>query len=162
MKKIILFTSIIALSYNTYSQSTDTTKVVAADTTQKSDAKLTFETDLHDFGDIEYGGNGTYDFKFKNTGTTPLIISNAKGSCGCTVPTYPKGVPIKPGESNTIKVTYDTKRVGHFMKTVRVTSNASNDAKVITIRGKVLEEVKEEVFPVNGKPATGSIPFESK
>src|SRR5882672_1505850 len=70
-------------------------------------AEMTFDTDVHDFGSIEYAGNGTYEFKFKNTGKEPLIISDAKGSCGCTVPTYPKDVPIKPGESNVIKVTYD-------------------------------------------------------
>lgn len=166
MKKAVLFISAIVFGLNSYSQSdtkadTSSFAKTSADTTaQTSDAEITFETDLHDFGDIEYGGNGTYEFKFKNTGTTPLIISNAKGSCGCTVPTYPKDVPIKPGESQIIKVTYDTKRVGHFMKTVRVTSNAKTQVKVITIRGKVLEEVKEEVFPANGKPASGAIPFE--
>ena len=167
MKKIIVvFVSVFISTSAIYSQ--DSVKVDTAsiavkaptDSSAVNDAKISFETDLHDFGDIEYAGDGTFEFKFKNTGTTPLIISKAKGSCGCTVPTYPKDVPIQPGETQIIKVTYDTKRVGHFMKTVKVTSNAKTEVKVITIRGKVLAEVKEEVFPANGKPTSGAIPFE--
>ena len=129
-------------------------------TTNSSLAEMTFETDVHDFGTIEYAGNGTYEFKFKNTGKEPLIISNAKGSCGCTVPTYPKDVPIKPGESNVIKVTYDTKRAGNFTKTVTITSNAKTPEKVISIKGVVQPAVVEEAFPANGKRDDGSVPLE--
>ena len=62
-------------------------------------SEISFDKETHDFGTIDYAGNGTYEFKFKNTGKEPLIITDAKGSCGCTVPTYPKNVPIKPGET---------------------------------------------------------------
>lgn len=123
-------------------------------------AEMTFEKDIHDFGTIEYAGNGTYEFKFKNTGSEPLIISDAKGSCGCTVPTYPKNVPIKPGESQVIKVTYDTKRPGNFTKTVSINSNAKVPQKVITIKGVVTAAPPaEEAFPANGKKDEGAIPF---
>jgi len=122
-------------------------------------AEMTFETDVHDFGTIEYAGNGTYEFKFKNTGKEPLIISNAKGSCGCTVPTYPKDKPIKPGESEVIKVTYDTKRPGNFTKTVTVTSNAKTGEKVITIKGVVQAAPVDEAFPTNGKRDDGATPL---
>ena len=124
-------------------------------------AEITFETDLHDFGTIENGGNGTYEFKFKNTGKEPLIISEAHGSCGCTVPTYPKNTPIKPGEGQVIKVTYDTKRTGNFTKTVTITSNAKTPQKVITIKGHVEPVPVEETFPSSGgKNDNGAIPFE--
>ena len=79
--------------------------------------EISFEKEIHDFGTFEQHGNGTYEFKFTNTGDAPLIISNSKGSCGCTVPVWPKE-PIAPGASNVIKVKYDTKRVGAFNKSV--------------------------------------------
>jgi len=127
---------------------------------QKSLAEMTFETETHDFGNIEYAGNGTYEFKFKNTGKEPLIISDAKGSCGCTVPTYPKNTPIKPGDSEVIKVTYDTKRAGNFTKTVTIHSNANTGDKVLTIKGHVDPAVVEEAFPTNGRKDDGATPFE--
>lgn len=123
-------------------------------------AEMTFETDVHDFGTIDYAGNGTYEFKFKNSGTEPLIISDAKGSCGCTVPTYPKNIPIKPGETQAIKVTYDTKRAGNFTKTVTINSNAKVPQKVITIKGTVKAAPTDEAFPANGKKDDGATPFE--
>lgn len=123
-------------------------------------AEITFDKDVHDFGTVEYAGNGTYEFKFKNTGKEPLIISDAKGSCGCTVPTYPKNIPIKPGETQVIKVTYDTKRAGNFNKTVTVTSNAKTPSKLLTIKGKVDPAPTEEAFPSNGKKDDGATPLE--
>lgn len=123
-------------------------------------SEITFDVETHDFGTIEYAGNGTYEFKFKNTGKEPLIISDAKGSCGCTVPTYPKNVPIKPGETQVIKVTYDTKRAGNFNKTVTVTSNAKTPSKILTIKGKVDPAPVEETFPTNGKKDDGATPLE--
>ena len=122
-------------------------------------AEITFEKEIHDFETIQQGGNGTYDFKFKNTGKEPLVISNAKGSCGCTVPSWPKD-PIKPGENSTIKVTYDTKRVGAFTKTVTISSNAKTDQKIITIKGKVEPAPIEETFP--GKIDKGAMPLEKQ
>ncbi|MCX6295261.1 MAG: DUF1573 domain-containing protein [Bacteroidetes bacterium] len=128
--------------------------------TPTSLAEISFDVESHDFGTIDYAGNGTYEFKFKNTGIEPLIISDAKGSCGCTVPTYPKNVPIKPGEIQVIKVTYDTKRAGNFTKTVTVTSNAKTPTKVLTIKGKVDPAPTEETFPTNGKKDDGATPLE--
>ncbi|MFN3341805.1 MAG: DUF1573 domain-containing protein [Flavobacteriales bacterium] len=100
-------------------------------------AVITFDKDEHNYGNIKQGGNGECEFKFTNTGTEPLIIQDAKGSCGCTVPEWPKGA-IKPGESAVIKVKYDTKRVGPINKSVTVTSNAVNEGtKVLRIKGTV-------------------------
>lgn len=121
--------------------------------------EITFESETHDFGTIDQGGNGTYEFKFKNTGKEPLIITDAKGSCGCTVPSWPKE-PIKPGASSTIKVTYDTKRVGAFNKSVTITSNAKSSVKTIVIKGDVKATPQEETFPV--KKLSSGAPVESK
>jgi Protein of unknown function (DUF1573) len=164
MKKIVFtIASLVLSSIMVHAQ--NAVKPVAAVTstvtaTNESKAEMTFEHEYHDFGTIEHGGNGTYEFKFKNTGTEPLIISDAKGSCGCTVPTYPKDIPIKPGETQVIKVTYDTKRVGSFTKTVTIHSNSKKNVDVLTIKGTVLAEVTEEVFPANGKGDNGATPFE--
>lgn len=161
MKKVIYTLSAVLLAtVFTYAQTTGKTNEKAPVAVQPgSQAEMTFEKDVHDFGTIEYEGNGTYEFKFKNTGTEPLIISDAKGSCGCTVPTYPKNVPIKPGESQVIKVTYDTKRPGNFTKTVTINSNAKTPQKVITIKG-IVQPAAPDAFPVGKKEDGGAIPYE--
>ena len=116
--------------------------------------KIEFTKETHDYGTVKYGADGTCTFEFKNTGNEPLIISNAKGSCGCTVPEWPKE-PIAPGAKGSIKVKYDTKRPGAINKSVTITSNAVNEpTKVIRIKGNVLP-APEGAAPVNstGAPA---------
>lgn len=117
-------------------------------------AKIEFKKDTHDYGDIKYGADGACTFEFKNTGNAPLIISNAQGSCGCTVPEWPKE-PINPGQSGKITVKYDTKRPGAINKSVTITSNAGNEpTKVLRIKGNVGAK-PESATPVNtsGAPA---------
>lgn len=116
--------------------------------------KIEFSKETHDYGTVKYGADGTCTFEFKNNGNEPLIISNAKGSCGCTVPEWPKE-PIAPGAKGSIKVKYDTKRPGAINKSVTITSNAVNEpTKVIRIKGNVLP-APEGSAPVNstGAPA---------
>ncbi|MCB9185762.1 MAG: DUF1573 domain-containing protein [Flavobacteriales bacterium] len=113
-----------------------TTTFAFAQEEKASGAAFQFESETIDYGTIENGSDGNREFKFTNVGTEPLIISNAKGSCGCTTPEWPKD-PIAPGASATIKVHYDTKRTGNFTKTVTLTSNATEATKVLTIKGNV-------------------------
>ncbi len=114
----------------------------------ESGAKVEFEKEVHDYGNIKYGANGTCTFEFKNTGNAPLIISKATGSCGCTVPSWPKE-PIAPGGKGEITVKYDTKRSGPITKSVTITSNAVNEpSKVIRIKGTV-GAAPEGSTPVN-------------
>ena len=103
-----------------------------------------FEEEIIDYGDIAYNSDGNRVFKFTNIGKTPLIISQVKGSCGCTVPTKPEE-PIMPGEAGKIKVKYATNRVGPFSKTVTITSNASEQTKVLKIKGRVLKDDSEDL-----------------
>lgn len=100
-------------------------------------AKIEFKADVIDYGEIAKGSDGVRTFEFTNTGDAPLIISNVKSSCGCTVPSKPDG-PIAPGESSTIEVKYDTKRVGPIRKTVTVYSNADQPIVSLKIKGKIL------------------------
>lgn len=111
-----------------------------------SKAVLTLESDVVDYGTIDQGGEPLRVAKFKNTGTEPLIISGAKGSCGCTVPNWPKE-PIMPGESGVIEIRYDTKRVGAINKTVTVTSNDAVGKHVIRVAGTINAVAQEESVP---------------
>ena len=105
--------------------------------------EMQFESLVVDYGEIAQNSEPLRKFDFTNTGIAPLIISAAKGSCGCTVPSYPKE-PIQPGASAEIEVRYDTKRVGNFTKSVTLTTNAVNNTDnkpagtfLLTIKGKV-------------------------
>ena len=95
------------------------------------------------YGSIEKGADGVRIFTFTNTGKAPLVIQSAKGSCGCTVPTYPKE-PIVPGEKGEIKVKYDTNRVGQFTKFVTLITNATNES---TSKLKIFGTVNPEAAP---------------
>ncbi len=101
-----------------------------------------FVEEVIDYGKIEQNADGNREFVFTNTGGSPLIITNVKGSCGCTVPTKPEE-PVMPGEKGTIKVKYATNRIGRFSKTVTITSNASEPKKVVRIKGEVLDPKKQ-------------------
>ena len=116
---------------------------------------MEFETTEIDYGVIEYNSDPYRYFNFKNTGNAPLQITHAKGSCGCTIPEYPKE-PIFPGESGVIKVRYDTKRdTGKpFVKRVTVTTNeASGQPRVLTIRGTVLKRKTEAPALPSNEPS---------
>ncbi|MES2799745.1 MAG: DUF1573 domain-containing protein [Bacteroidota bacterium] len=92
----------------------------------------------HEYGTIKNAADGNCYFEITNTGTEPLIITGAKGSCGCTVPEYSQD-PIAPGKSTKMKVHYDTMRTGEFNKSVTITTNAITEpTKVVNIHGIVL------------------------
>lgn len=103
-------------------------------------AIFTFEKEIHDFGSLIDGEKVSYSFRFTNTGDAPLIISNAKGSCGCTVPNWPKN-PIAPGETGNIDVTFNSAgRSGKQTKTVTLTANTNPSTKNIKITSEVITE----------------------
>jgi hypothetical protein len=116
---------------------------IALQAQPQSGPEITFDKEVHDYGNLKQGADASYEFRFTNTGKEPLIVSQAKGSCGCTVPSWPKE-PIKPGQSATIKVKYDSNRPGPINKSVTITSNAVTEpTKVIRIKGFV-EEIPTE------------------
>jgi hypothetical protein len=100
-------------------------------------AVLTFEKPGYDFGKIKEGTKVHYDFKFKNTGKSPLIISNATATCGCTIPEPPKE-PIQPGAEGVIKVVFDsTGKSGMQDKVITVTSNGNPSVNDVHLVGVV-------------------------
>ncbi|TAD99781.1 MAG: DUF1573 domain-containing protein [Bacteroidetes bacterium] len=90
----------------------------------------------HEFGKITQGTPVTATFEFTNTGKSDLIISNAKGSCGCTGTTFPKE-PIAPGKKATITATFNAASPGAFHKTVTVTANTEEVNSILNIKGEV-------------------------
>ncbi|MDG5489930.1 DUF1573 domain-containing protein [Psychroserpens sp. SPM9] len=100
-------------------------------------AVITFKTEVVDYGTIIQNSDGTRAFTFTNTGDAPLLITNVKTSCGCTVPSYSK-TPIQPGEQGELKIKYDTKKLGAFTKTITVTSNAEGGNKILKIKGNII------------------------
>ena len=120
----------------------------------KSGAKITVDKEIYDYGSIKAGSNGVCEFVIKNEGTEPLILATVKGSCQCTVPSWPTE-PSAPGETAVISVKYNTENVGPINKTVTITSNAGNEpVKVLRISGNVLPKA-EGVSPVsNSGPTT--------
>jgi hypothetical protein len=104
--------------------------------------QLSFATESHDFGTIKEGDVVETEFKFTNTGKGPLIISSAQGSCGCTVPEYPKA-PVAPGEEGVIKVSFNSEgKPNQQSKTVTLTTNAVPSTKVLTITANVTPKAK--------------------
>lgn len=142
MKKIFTLAMLVVLGV-TASNAQETSKVtkkIKAATTKVSGAGMVFVNEVIDYGTIAHNADGKREFVFTNNGKKPLIITNAQGSCGCTVPTSPKE-PIAPGAKGVIGVKYATDRVGAFTKTVTITSNAEGQpTKVLTIKGTVLAD----------------------
>lgn len=146
MKKILFTLSFVCASF------VGMNGLLAQNAVGESGAKIEFEKETVDYGTIDQYSDGFREFKFTNTGNEPLVISAAKGSCGCTVPSFPKE-PIAPGASNVIKVKYDTKRVGKFGKSVTLQSNAINEpTKVVRIKGDVIAK-PSGAAPINSSGA---------
>lgn len=94
---------------------------------------MTFVEEKHDFGKITQGEKVSYSFVFKNTGGSDLVISSAQGSCGCTIPTYPKGA-VKPGEQSKIDVVFNSEgKSGMVEKTITLVTNCNPSTKILTI-----------------------------
>ena len=92
-----------------------------------------------DFGEIKQGDKVSHNYKIKNIGNADLLISSAKGSCGCTVPEWPQD-PIGPGEQANIKVTFDSKgKIGKQAKRVTLMTNAIPNVKILTIKGNIVQ-----------------------
>ncbi|MBD2752251.1 DUF1573 domain-containing protein [Spirosoma validum] len=125
MKRILFFGSLLIL-----------TASVAMTT---SAALFNWRNATYDFGRIAQGKPVTAEFAFTNKGESPLIISNAKGSCGCTGVDYPKSA-ILPGQSGVVKATFNAAAIGAFNKTVMVESNAEGGTQTLYFKGEVMKE----------------------
>jgi|GEM_PF-276066 len=118
----------------------------ATEVKEQKPTGLTFKEESHNFGDIEKGKPATHEFTFKNTSDQTILITNVKASCGCTTPSWTK-TPIKPGESGNVTATYNAAHPGAFTKTVTVTTNDTDQNKILSIKGKVVGEETPAAAP---------------
>lgn len=110
---------------------------------------IKFETTDHDFGTINEGDRVDYTYKFKNEGSADLIISDAKASCGCTIPEYTK-TPVKPGDSGEIKVVFNSAgKSGLQQKTVTLTLNTETGTEMLNFKADVTPKAGIGVVPAH-------------
>lgn len=141
MNRLILSLAFV-ISALTYVNAQSDQGAITSTQETASKATIDFVSKVIDYGIIENKADGARKFIFTNNGTEPLVIKNAKGSCGCTVPTWPKE-PIAPGATSEIGVNYDTKRIGKFTKTITLTTNVEKRPVILTIKGEVKPPPKE-------------------
>ncbi|MGH1339342.1 MAG: DUF1573 domain-containing protein [Aureispira sp.] len=116
-------------------------------------AQITFEEEVFDFGDIVEGDAVEHVFKFTNTGKNPLIINNARGSCGCTVPEWPRD-PIAPGQDGEIQVKFNSRgKQGEQNKSITISANTLPNKTVIRIVGGVEINPETEKKELEAKEA---------
>jgi hypothetical protein len=147
---IITLTTALLMSCNENTSTEITTNDVM--NTKSSDGstnsnlpEIKFEEETHDFGRITQGEKVAFGFKFKNTGASNLIISSANGSCGCTVPEYPRK-PILPGEEATINVVFSSEgKFGTVEKSVTIVTNCEPSTRIIYIKANI-------IVPENSNP----------
>lgn len=146
MKKILLTLPLLAIlascddASSKINPNSGNNSSVGTDLVQSQDApEFSFEEVFHNFGDIQEGEVVTHIFSFENSGNAPLVITSAQGSCGCTVPVWPRE-PIAPGEKGSIEVTFNSKnRGGRQDKTVTLTANTVPNTKVLKITSNVIK-----------------------
>ncbi|HDR52140.1 MAG TPA: DUF1573 domain-containing protein [Mariniphaga anaerophila] len=126
------FLVIVAVALSAFSANAQEPQTSAQDS-------IIFNKLEHDYGTIERGGDGQCEFVFTNKGASPLVLSNVRASCGCTVPQWPRE-PIPPGETGSIKVKYNTNIVGTFNKMITVNSNAANSMVRLRVKGQVVKD----------------------
>lgn len=158
MKKIIVAVVVISslLSCGNGGDETYSTDIISNPNTASGDVVdkdqvpfFDFVEEVVDFGTITQGEVVSTVFKFRNAGKTDLIISSAQGSCGCTVPEWPKE-PIKPGMEGVIKVSFNSSgKQGKQNKTITLVANTIPNTKVIALKGDVLVPKGKESEPLS-------------
>lgn len=129
MKKYLFLPALLMMTMVVFGQS---------NTDRNAGPVLTFDENTFDFGDIHQGDKVDHVFKFANTGTEPLLITNIQVTCGCTAPSWPR-TPIAPGQKSEIRVSFNSEgKMGKQNKVVTVISNATNDDNKITFTANVL------------------------
>ncbi|UWX55831.1 DUF1573 domain-containing protein [Maribacter litopenaei] len=155
MKRVIFAVGAVALFAFTSCKDNASSKIksdnvaeaAVRDEAAKAVPVMTFEKAEHDFGTIEQGTPQETAFKFTNTGNAPLIITDAKSSCGCTVPNPPKD-PIAPGESSELVVKFNGSGQNQVTKTITVTANTEKGSELLRIKAFVNPKGAAPLGPV--------------
>ncbi len=157
MKRIVFaFATAGVLLFSTSCKDKASSKIVAdnvetaseRDVAAKNLPVMSFEKSEHDFGTIVQGTHQETIFKFTNTGDAPLIITDARSSCGCTVPQYPKNTPIAPGDTGELLVKFNGSGKNQVTKTVTVTANTEKGSEILRIKAFVTPKEQAPAGPV--------------
>ena len=157
MKKTLLFAlSLTAAAFTAQAQATSTGTSMAKPAGPVAGPAITFEEVKYDFGSVAQGGTVDHTFKFKNTGTAPLIISNIGVSCGCTTPEWTKE-PILPGKMGSIAAHFNsTGKMGMQNKVLTIESNATAGSTTVSLVGDVKEPVVANAAPTMATTETAA------
>tara|TARA_Y100001935_G_scaffold76973_1_gene64298 strand:+ start:262 stop:765 length:504 start_codon:yes stop_codon:yes gene_type:complete len=136
---LILFLFAFSCDSSSNKKETKSENIASSSMTSSSESPImSFDKTLHDFGTIQEGETVETTFTFTNSGKSDLIIVDARGSCGCTVPEYPKNTPIPPGESGKIRVSFDSSNKPNMQqKTVTISANTDSGRETIRIKALV-------------------------
>ncbi|SFR67571.1 DUF1573 domain-containing protein [Maribacter stanieri] len=155
MKKLVLIVGLVSMVAFTSCKDNASSKIKTDNVTEaavrdeaaKAVPVMSFEKAEHDFGTIEQGTPQETVFTFTNTGNAPLIITDAKSSCGCTVPNPPKD-PIAPGETGELKVNFNGSGQNQVTKTITVTANTEKGSELLRIKAFVNPKGAAPLGPV--------------
>lgn len=136
MKKLLFIALLTAVAGVAVAQQVPSSTTIDKNEIKTDVAVFTWDNTSHDFGKIKQGTPVTHEFKFTNSGKTPLVITNVQASCGCTTPDWTKE-PVMPGGQGFIKATFNAASPGAFSKTVTVTANIETGFVQLTIKGEV-------------------------
>ncbi|MDX5423549.1 MAG: DUF1573 domain-containing protein [Hymenobacteraceae bacterium] len=141
MKKVLLSFAFAALvAGGAMAQEQPKAKASAPQEQAVNGPAITFEESEYNFGDITQGDVVEHTFKFKNTGTQPLVIDRVDVTCGCTTPAWTKE-PVMPGKTGFVTAKYNSAgRLGQQKKAITVHSNAADGAKYIFIVTNIKEK----------------------
>lgn len=134
MKKLMFIAAIMMVAFAGKSQNAPAKEQLAA---------FQWVSTTHDFGKIKQGVPVTHEFKFTNTGKTPLIITNVQASCGCTSPGWTREA-VPPGGEGYVKATFNAANAGRFDKTVTVTANIESGFVTLSFKGEVEAKVPNQ------------------
>ena len=147
MKKIFFVFAIMLIAGIAFSQENDAKKE-KKDKTQTENVEkrssIVFDKLVHDFGTMEKGGDASCVFTFKNITKKPVTLTNVKTSCGCTAADWPKE-PVAKKKKGSIKVKYDSNRIGKFTKTIKVFIDGNENPIQLEIRGTILSPNANDV-----------------
>ena len=137
-----LFVFLLFISCDEYKLNKNNFDNTVKNQAESSLTEIAFDNILHDFGEIKEGDIVEAVFEFTNTGKNDLLISHAVGSCGCTIPNYPRNIPIKPGESGEIEINFDSSNMPNLQsKLIKVFANVPS--------GSVFLRIQALVEPIN-------------
>lgn len=156
MKRIVLGISTLCLVSFTSCKEDATKKISETNVAEAAERDavasklpvIEFDKKEHDFGEIEAKTQVETVFKYKNTGSGPLVITDIKSSCGCTVPKDWSREPLAPGAEGQFTVKFNGSGNGNVSKTITVTANTEKSTEIVKIKAFVKPD------PNKAKPAT--------